>query len=154
MKWLGRYWAHLQGELNKVNGAAAVGGLGLAGASFFSEGKARLALIIVSLLLLAPIILIAMWRAIPPKVKSPADSVGRELHIADFRSIEPPISGVGIIGREKAGKSLLKNYLLFNPEKPDTTQAVTARVTTTIEHPDTYLAILDGQVTLSPSSLR
>jgi hypothetical protein len=77
-------------ELNYVAGLGAVGGLALAGASFFSQGATRYILIAIGLAISLPTIVVSTIRAIPPKVLTPAEVEGRELTLEELAQVEPP----------------------------------------------------------------
>lgn len=114
-------------------------------AGFYTQGVARWVFIGAGLLIILPTVGLAIIRAIPPRLVSPAQVEGIELFIDDLNSIDPPVATVGIIGPEKSGKTTLRNLLLQTPTAQDITQRVTAHVSSIIKNPTTFLAILDGR---------
>jgi hypothetical protein len=144
MEWTSRYFAGLRDELNKANGFMAIGGVFFAFIGVVTAGLAQIILIALGGVIVLASVVPALVRAIPKPLPSVADCAGQELNLATYRSLHPRPPAIGITGVEEVGKTALKNYLLHHPQQHGATQRITARITATLEHPDTYVAIVDG----------
>ena len=144
IRWLTRCKNGLNAELDKNNGLLALGGLILAFIGIVTGGVARLVLVIaggaVAFLAVAP----ALVKAVPKKIRPVKDYDGQEISLADLHSLDPIPPSIGILGISEVGKTALKNYLLRHSQQQGRTQDITARITSTLEHPGTYVAVIDG----------
>lgn len=146
IKWLERFVTRLVVQLNIVNGIASIAGLIFAVGGALSAGSIRKALFILAAAILVPTIGVAIYHAWPPALRSPQDVVGQRLFVSDLDSLDPPVPKLGIIGHSRVGKTTLRDLLLQEPyDAAERTSFVTARVSSIIQNPATYFAVLDGR---------
>lgn len=143
-RWTIRYVSGLKEELNKSNGLAAIGGFFFGFVSLATSGILQVALLVVGALIVLAAVGPAFINAIPEKIVEVKEYSGQEISLETYRGIDHRPPSIGIVGVEEVGKTVLKNYLLSDPQQEGTTQKITARITTTFEHPDIYVAVLDG----------
>lgn len=143
--WPGR----IPGELNGVSGVAGIGGaaMGVAGATVLAGTAAATALMFGGLAVVVGVSGYALLKAVPPKYLRPQDLVGRSISLADLERFCPSLKKIAFIGPRLAGKTTLKNRLIFEPktEYRDRTDTIAAHIVPLPFNPPVYVAVIDGQ---------
>jgi len=140
-----RWPSRIASELNGMSGVAGVGGtaMGVAGwagvagttATVLMSGGAALAVGAVGY---------AVYKAVPPVLRTPEDVVGHTIDLSELDDVDPPVLRLAVVGPTKAGKTTLKARLSFKGTPDERTQKVTAYVVSVPSNPPRYVAILDG----------
>ncbi|MEN3756541.1 GTPase domain-containing protein [Aeromonas veronii] len=90
------------------------------------------------------VILYAVCRSIPPKLKSASEFVGQDIAIDELDDIFPPILKVGIVGSTQSGKTTFLRQALQKAPETTRTNRVYASIVALQKAPTKYIALLDG----------
>jgi hypothetical protein len=141
MEWPGR----AAQELNGVSGVAGLGGIAIsAGGLAILTGTAALALTGAGGVIVAAAVGYALVKGMPPPRRNPQDLVGHVVEIDELKNVSPAPLTLAIIGPEQAGKTTLRNRLLFDSSLLERTQRISAFIVSLQTTPPKYYAILDG----------
>lgn len=101
-------------------------------------------LLISGIIIVVLTFLYAIFRSIPPKLKSASDFVGRNISIDELQNISPTMLKVGIVGSTQSGKTTFLQEILQQVPEPIRTNNVYASVVALQTTPPKYVALLDG----------
>lgn len=139
-KWT--QWPRRFGKaLTETGGVVGLVGLGLSAVGATGAGPVVLGIGGVTV---GSSLLYAGWRAVPPKMQSATELVGKNVSLRSLEAIDPPILKLGIVGYTQAGKTTFLQKALHREPGTTRTNKVYAAVLSLQMAPTTYIALLDG----------
>lgn len=128
-------------EITRTSGVVGFVGVGLAAAGAVLSAPV---VAVVGAITVAGAAVVSATRAIPPKLRSPNELLGKIIKINELDNIYPAVQKLGIIGASSAGKSTLLNRVRHEIPLAERTDELYAVIVALQATGGEYIALIDG----------